>query len=40
MAYYSDITTLEEMEKFLIGKWYDALGIENNIYKRWDNYEE
>lgn len=40
MAYYSDIRTLEDMEKFLVGKWYDALGIENDIYKRWDNYDE
>jgi 4-hydroxy-3-polyprenylbenzoate decarboxylase len=35
MAYYSDIKTLEDMEMFLIGKWYDALGIGNSIYKRW-----
>ena len=35
MGYYSDTSSLEEMEKFIIGKWYDALGIENNLYKRW-----
>jgi len=35
MGYYSDHQTLEEMERFLIGKWYDALGIENDLYKRW-----
>lgn len=35
MGYYSDSDTLEDMERFIIGKWYDALGIEHNIYKRW-----
>jgi 4-hydroxy-3-polyprenylbenzoate decarboxylase len=35
LGYYSDINTLEDMHKFIIGKWYDALGIENNLYKRW-----
>lgn len=37
IAYYSDIKTLKDMESFLVGKWYDALGIENSIYKRWEN---
>ena len=37
MGYYANISTLEEMEKFVIGKWYDVLGIENNLYKRWEN---
>lgn len=36
MAYYSDQQTLEEMEDFLIGKWFDLLGIENSLYKRWE----
>jgi 4-hydroxy-3-polyprenylbenzoate decarboxylase len=35
MGYYSDSNSLEEMERFIIGKWYDALGIQNNLYKRW-----
>ena len=35
MAYYSEQQTLQEMENFLIGKWFDLLGIENNLYKRW-----
>lgn len=35
MGYYSESNSLEEMERFIIGKWYDALGIENNLYKRW-----
>ncbi len=36
MGYYSNTNTLEEMEKFIIGKWYDSLGIENDLYKRWE----
>ena len=35
MAYYSESQSLEDMERFLIGKWYDLLGIEHNLYKRW-----
>ena len=35
MAYYSQQQTLEEMEDFVIGKWFDLLGIENDLYKRW-----
>lgn len=36
MGYYANIHTIDEMERFLIGKWYDALGIENNLYERWE----
>jgi len=36
MGYYSDSSTLEEMERFLIGKWYDILNIEHNLYERWE----
>ncbi|SFV63073.1 UbiX family decarboxylase associated with menaquinone via futalosine [hydrothermal vent metagenome] len=36
MAYYSEQQTLDEMEKFVIGKWFDLLGIQNNLYKRWE----
>jgi 4-hydroxy-3-polyprenylbenzoate decarboxylase len=35
MGYYSDIETLDDMERFIIGKWFDALGVENSLYKRW-----
>ncbi len=36
MAYYSKQQTLEEMENFIIGKWFDLLGVENDLYKRWE----
>jgi len=36
MAYYSEQNTLDEMENFVIGKWFDLLDIENNLYKRWE----
>ena len=36
MAYYSAQQTLESMENFMIGKWFDLLGIENNLYERWE----
>ncbi len=35
LGYYSAQENLEEMENFIIGKLYDMLKIENNIYKRW-----
>ncbi|MDK9693076.1 MAG: UbiX family flavin prenyltransferase [Sulfurimonas sp.] len=37
MAYYSEQQTLDEMENFVIGKWFDLLGIENSLYKRWES---
>ncbi|MBU1668988.1 UbiX family flavin prenyltransferase [bacterium] len=36
MGYYSQSQTIEDMERFLIGKWYDVLGIENDLYERWN----
>lgn len=36
MAYYSEQQTLEDMENFVIGKWFDLLGIQNTLYKRWE----
>ncbi len=39
MGYYSESSSLEDMEKFIIGKWYDVLGIDNNLYERWSEHE-
>ena len=36
IGYYSDASSLEDMEKFIIGKWYDVLGIPNELYTRWE----
>jgi len=36
LGYYSKQQTLDEMEDFMIGKWFDLLKIEHNLYKRWD----
>ncbi len=35
LGYYSDIKSIDDMERFIIGRWYDFLGIENTLYKRW-----
>jgi 4-hydroxy-3-polyprenylbenzoate decarboxylase len=39
MGYYSEQQTLQDMENFIVGKWFDLLGIENNLYKRWNTDE-
>ncbi|MDF1882128.1 UbiX family flavin prenyltransferase [Sulfurimonas sp. MAG313] len=36
-AYYAETKTIEEMEDFFIGKWFDLLDIEHNLYKRWSS---
>ncbi len=36
LGYYSKQQNLKDMEKFMIGKWFDLLKIENNLYKRWE----
>jgi len=36
-GYYSQKNSIEDLEYFLIGKWLDLAGIENNLYKRWSN---
>ena len=36
LGYYSNQQSLEDMEKFIIGKWYDSLNIKHNLYKRWE----
>jgi 4-hydroxy-3-polyprenylbenzoate decarboxylase len=35
LGYYSNQESLKDMENFIIGKWFDLVGIENNLYKRW-----
>ncbi len=35
LGYYAKIESLEDMEDFLIGKWFDLLGIKHNLYERW-----
>ncbi|MRJ03102.1 MAG: UbiX family flavin prenyltransferase [Epsilonproteobacteria bacterium] len=35
IAYYSGQESLEEMENFIIGRWFDLLGIDHNLYRRW-----
>jgi flavin prenyltransferase len=35
LAYYSQQNSLEAMENFMIGKWFDLIGIENDLYRRW-----
>ena len=37
MAYYAKAETLQDMENFLIGKWYDTLGIKHRLFERWDD---
>jgi 4-hydroxy-3-polyprenylbenzoate decarboxylase len=34
-GYYNNPKTIEDIELFLIGKWFDLAGIKNNFYKRW-----
>ncbi|HIP13564.1 MAG TPA: UbiX family flavin prenyltransferase [Arcobacter sp.] len=36
LGYYSQQQTLEQMEDFIIGKWFDSLDIKHNLYKRWE----
>lgn len=35
LGYYSKSNSLEDVEKFIIGRWYDSLNIEHLLYKRW-----
>ncbi|MEO1928733.1 MAG: UbiX family flavin prenyltransferase [Nautiliaceae bacterium] len=34
-GYYNEPKTIQDIEMFLIGKWFDLAGIENNFFKRW-----
>ncbi|RAX51493.1 hypothetical protein CCY99_08965 [Helicobacter sp. 16-1353] len=36
LGYYSNASSLEDMENFVIGKWLDSLDIENSLYKHWE----
>ncbi len=36
LAYYSNPKNLSDMEHFIIGKWFDLLGIPHQLYKRWE----
>ncbi len=40
LGYYSSQQTLEDMENFIIGKWFDSLDIEHNLFKRWEDKSE
>ncbi|NPA88361.1 UbiX family flavin prenyltransferase [Caminibacter pacificus] len=35
IAYYNKPETIDDIEKFLIGKWFDLAGIDNKLFKRW-----
>ena len=35
IGYYSHPKSIEDLEKFLIGKYFDILGIEHNLFQRW-----
>ena len=38
LAYYSKQQSLEQMEMFMIGKWFDLIGIKNDLYQRWSDH--
>jgi len=40
MGYYAEHDDLEAMERFIIGKWYDLLGIEHDLFRRWTGERE
>ncbi|MDR2034509.1 MAG: UbiX family flavin prenyltransferase [Helicobacteraceae bacterium] len=35
LCYYADRKTIDDMERFIVGKWFDLLGVKNDLYKRW-----
>lgn len=35
MASYSQVKSLKDMEKFLLGKWLDLLEVKHKLYKKW-----
>ena len=36
MSSYSNPKSVDEIENFMIGKWFDLLKIENELFKRWE----
>jgi len=36
IGYYSNQQSLDDMENFIIGKWFDLLGIKHQLFKRWE----
>lgn len=36
MGYYAEHDTVEAMERFIIGKWFDLLGIDHDLFTRWN----
>jgi 4-hydroxy-3-polyprenylbenzoate decarboxylase len=36
LGYYADTDSLEKMEDFIIGKWFDQLAIPHDLYQRWE----
>ncbi len=36
VGYYTNPKDIEEMENFMIGKWFDLLDIEHDLFKRWE----
>ncbi len=39
-SFYHYPTTVEDMVNFVVGKILDLIGIENNLYRRWNNRDE
>jgi 4-hydroxy-3-polyprenylbenzoate decarboxylase len=37
VAYYAQSQNLKDMENFFIGKWFDLVNIEHNLYKKWSS---
>ncbi|WP_456450800.1 UbiX family flavin prenyltransferase [Hydrogenimonas sp.] len=35
MGYYAEHDSVEAMERFVVGKWFDMLGIGHDLYQRW-----
>ncbi len=37
LGYYSAPLNIQDLEDFIIGKWFDLLDIEHDLFKRWGN---